>query len=289
MNFALSRLPSVNEAAFNFYSNQSKFLCHSETKIDLLRKIKNWVQNVQNKCIFWLQNMTDTGKFTINRTIVRDYNDCHQLGASFFFKRNEKNRNNVFRFFTIIATQLNQRFSDLKSHFKNAMKTNPVISTKIMKEQFERFIFKFMSEIKKLLHTQLLLIIDALDECENKNHVKIILHLLARIQTMKFFNMRIFITSRSELSIRLNFDKIFDTHQNFILHEISKSVITHDISVFLRSEFAAIKNNYKNSPFSVMNISLNWSYKQNLQILIIMTVSLFIFAAIMCRFIGETD
>ena len=288
MNFALSRLPSVNEAAFNSYSNQSEPLCHPETRIDLLREIKDWVQNAQDKCIFWLQGMAGTGKSTISRTIARDYNDCHQLGASFFFKRGEGDRNNASRFFTTIATQLGQRLPDLRPHLKNAVETDPVISTKTMKEQFERLILKPMSEIKELLHTQLLLVIDALDECEDEGHVKIVLHLLARIQAMKSLNMRIFITSRPELPIRLDFDKISGTHQDFILHEIPKPVITHDISVFLRSEFAAIKDNYKDSPPSAMGIPLDWPYEQNLQALIIMAVPLFIFAATMCRFIGET-
>ena len=233
--------------------------------------------------------MTGTDKSTINRTIACDYNDRHQLGASFFFKRGEGDRNNASKLFTTIATQLGQRLSNLKPHLKDAVETDPVISTKTMKEQFERLILLPMSKIKELLHTQLLLVIDALDECEDDGHVKIVLHLLAQIQTMKSLKMRILITSRPELPIRLGFDKISGTYQDFILHEIPKPVITHDISVFLRSEFAAIRDNYNLSPPTTMGLPLDWPYEPNLRALIVMAVPLFIFAATMCRFIGETD
>lgn len=184
---------------------------------------------------------------------------------------------------------MGQRFSNLKPRLKKTVKADFVISTKIIKEQFERLILLFMAKIKELLQTQLLLVIDALDKCEDKGHIKIILHFLARIQTMKFFKMRIFIISRSELLICLSFNKISDTYQDFILYEISKSVITHNILVFLRFEFAAIKNNYNLLSLSVMGLSLNWSYKFNLRALIIIAILLFIFAVIMCCFINNTD
>lgn len=41
MNFVLSKLPSVNETAFNSFSDQLEPMCHPETRIALLREIKH--------------------------------------------------------------------------------------------------------------------------------------------------------------------------------------------------------------------------------------------------------
>jgi hypothetical protein len=239
--------------------------------------------------MFWLNGMAGTGKSTISRTIAREFAYGHQLGASFFFKRGEGDRSNASKFFTTIASQLGQFLPDLRPHLKKVAKTDPIISTKTMKEQFQRLVLQPMSEIRELLHTQLLLVIDALDECENEDHIKILLHLLAQIQLIKSLKMRIFVTSRPELPLRMGFKRISDAHQDLILHKISKPVITHDISIFLRSEFTRIRDDYNLSPPSGPGLPLDWPSERKMQVLITMAVPLFIFAATMCRFIGETD
>lgn len=41
INFVLSKLPSVNETVFNSFFDQLESMCHSETRIALLREIKH--------------------------------------------------------------------------------------------------------------------------------------------------------------------------------------------------------------------------------------------------------
>ena len=110
-----------------------------------------------------------------------------------------------------------------------------------MKEQFEKLILRLISEIKDLLTIKLVLVVDTLDECDNKGHITLALHLLlAQTQKLKSLNIRIFLTSRPELPIRLEFNKVPDVYQDLLLHEISKPIIIHDISVFLQSKFTKI-------------------------------------------------
>ncbi len=258
-------------------------MCHSETRIALLSEINDWALNSQSKCIFWLNGMIDTDKSTISQTIARDFTHRRQLGVSFFFKRGEEDRDNAFKFFTTIATQLMQSLSDLRLYLKNVLKMNFVIFTKIMKEQFEKLIFELLF---KLTHSlKILIVIDILNECENEGHVTIILHLLARIQFIESVKLRLLVTSRSNLPVRLNFKQIPESHRDFILHEISRSVIEHDIDAFLRDELSKIRDKYNYLPSFDIDISLDWPSERNMQALIKMTVSLFIFVATMCRFI----
>jgi len=202
-----------------------------------------------------LNDMIDTGKSTISRTIAHNFTRRDQLDASFFFKRGEEDRDNVFKFFTTIATQLVQSLSDLRLYLKNVLKMNSVIFTKIMKEQFEKLIFELLFKLTHSLKT--LIVVDALNECENEGHVIIILHLLKRIQFIESVKLRVLVTSRSELLVRLDFKRIPELHRDFILHEISSPVIEHDIEAFLENELPKIRDVYNCMSFSDVGISSN--------------------------------
>ena len=286
MSWALSRLPSIDEAAFDSFANQSEPMCHPETRTDLLRDINGWALDSRSKCIFWLNDMAGTGKSTISRTIARDFFHRHQLGASFFFKRDEEDRGNASKFFTTITTQLMQSLPDLRPYLKKALETEPAISTKTMKEQFEKLILEPLSDLRRPLKA--LLVIDALDECENEDHIAMILHLLARVQSVESAQLRLFVTSRPELPVRLNFMKIPESHRDFILHDIPRPIIKHDIDVFLRDEFPKIRD-HNLLLLSGADVSSDWPTERNIQALVDLAVPLFIFAAIICRFIGDTS
>jgi hypothetical protein len=199
--------------------------------------------------------MTGIDKSTISRTIARDFTRHRQLGVSFFFKRDEEDRDNAFKFFTIIAAQLMSNLPDLEPYLKKVLKMNSNISNKTFREQFECLIFEPLSELTHSSET--LIVIDALDECENEDHIITILHLLARIQSIESVKLRLLVTSRSELPVRLDFIKIPESHRNFILHEIPPPVIKHDIDAFLRNELPKIRENYNCLPPSGVGIRSN--------------------------------
>ncbi|KAI9656850.1 MAG: hypothetical protein M1821_003489 [Bathelium mastoideum] len=296
MDFALSRLPFVNGASFNSSSDESEPCCHPETRTVLLEEIENWTLKSENKCIFWLNGMAGTGKSTISRTVCQKYrhdttvfditSHC-QLGASFFFKRGEGDRGNASKFFSTLAFQLAQYIPDLRPHLKKALDDDPAISTKVMKEQFEKIILEPLSKLATSLTT--LIVIDALDECDDEDHIARIVHLLARIQQVTSVKLRIMITSRPELPVAVGFVKIPNEHRTFILHEIPLPIITHDIGAFLKDELPKIREKYNLLRASGKAISSDWPTRRNIEDLTSMAVPLFIFAATICRFMAETE
>ena len=99
-------LPYVEAAAFDSHVDELDARCHPGTREDLLHRIREWAQDPQGKCIFWLNGMAGTGKSTISRTVAQSFAEDGQLGASFFFKRGEGERGNASRFFTTITLHL---------------------------------------------------------------------------------------------------------------------------------------------------------------------------------------
>ena len=229
--------------------------------------------------------MAGTGKSTISRTVARSLLDQGLLGASFFFKRGWGDRGNASRFFTTIAAQLVVRMPRLVPNVVKALDSDPAISDKAMKEQFEKLVLQPLSEIPRdpsCNRQKLIIVIDALDECEQERHIKTILHLLSRSRDLKGVSLRIFVTSRPELPIRLGFQQMDgDTHQDVALHKIPALIIEHDLRAFLKDELARIQKDH--------SLPSTWPNQEDLQTLINMARPLFIFAATVCRFIGDRD
>lgn len=99
--------------------------------------------------------------------------------------------------------------------------------------------------------------------------------------------LRIFLTSRPELPIRLSFKAVNREYQDLVLHEIAELVIEHDIAAFFQHELTEIKLRYDDSVPEKRRLPLSWPGQANIDILVTMTVPLFIFAAATCRFIAD--
>jgi hypothetical protein len=280
--FIPSILPSAKRAAFDSYLNEHYARCLPNTRIGLRRKIVEWVEDAQGECIFWLNGMAGIGKSTISRTVAQSFADKGQLGASFFFKRGECDLNNAAKFFTTIAAQLAIKVPGMIPHIRRAIDSDPAISEKALKEQFEKLILQPLSKMQGVSPQawRLVIVVDALDECEGENDIQTILLLLSQLRDMTLVCLRIFVTSRPELPIRLGFKKMKSgIYQDLVLHEISQATIEHDISAFLQHELTKIQVDH--------SLTIDWPGQENIQALVEMAVPLFIFAATVCRFIGD--
>jgi hypothetical protein len=281
-NIDLAKLPTANGASFDSHSDEHTARCLADTRVELKRQIKKWVDDPQGKSIFWLNGMAGTGKSTIARTIAYTFAADGHLGASFFFKKGEGDRSNASKFFTTIATQLMVHLPELIPWIRRAIEADPTISEKILKEQFEKLILQPLSQICQISSQppRVVIVIDALDECEREEDIRAILRLLARAKDEGTV-FRIFVTSRPELPIRLGFTEMAaGTYQDLILHEVPRVTIEHDLSVFFEHELAKIREE--------RSLPLDWPGSTRLRALVNIATPLFIFAATVCRFVGET-
>jgi hypothetical protein len=170
-----------------------------------------------------LSGIAGTGKSTIARTISRDFADQKCLGASFFFSRGRSDLGHAGKFFTTIAVQLANTLPAFKPCVNEAIAKCSNIAQQGLAEQWKHLIFQPLSELRgvSLQSQTIILVIDALDECDGEGDIKWILQLLANAKALETVRLRVLITSRPETPIHFSFDDIPEaTHQDFILHEI---------------------------------------------------------------------
>jgi hypothetical protein len=236
--------------------------------------------------------MAGTGKSTISRTVAHKLAERGVLGASFFFKRGEGDRGKAERFFTTIAAQLVRQLPPLALQVRSAIEADSDISGKAMKEQFEKLILQPLKKVDgdpKNSLTTMVVVVDALDECDQEQDATAIIRLLPQAKQLSWVRLKFFITSRPEFPIRLEFDKISGTYQDLALHQVDEHTIESDISIFFESELSRTRDDYNRLALKDLQLSSDWPGRTNLQILVKMAIPLFIFAKTVCRFVEDRE
>lgn len=268
-------------AAFNSIDRQQYSICLPDTRVDLLQEIYEWADKEDERCIFWLNGLAGTGKSTIAQTIAERYYKEERLGASFFFSRGGGDVSHAIKFFTSIAVQLAINIPSLRQYICDAIFKRKDIASQSFRDQWNQLILFPLSKLgSDLSLPSYMLVIDALDECDKDEHIRMILQLFAEVRTLKTARLRILLTSRPEIPIRHSFYQMPNVeHQDFILHNVQPPTVEHDISLFLEHNLGLIRQEW--------NLEAEWPGKVVLRQLVVYASGLFIWAATVCRFVRE--
>jgi hypothetical protein len=155
------------------------------------------------------------------------------------------------------------------------------IANRSLRDQWQLLVLGPLSKLDSNgCRASYILVVDALDECDDDNNIRIILQLSAEARSLKRIRLRFFLTSRPEIPIRYGFCQIPDTeHKDFVLHNISSSIIDHDIFIFLECNLRLIGQE--------RCLDGGWPGEEIIRYLVQIASGLFIWAATACRFIRE--
>ena len=294
------RLKPLGDAIFDpdreESEEDSEIVCDPHTRVDLLQRIMDWTIDTKEKDIFWLQGKAGTGKSTISRTIAQNLIRKEHPIASFFLKRNT-DRADSDHLFPTIASQLNRHLPSMSPHvldnIEGMEKRSPVAKQK-RESQFKDLILKPLQEIDKGSETPvtIVIVIDALDECDCKEHVKKILSILLKmkqnVEEPWSIKVKFLVTSRPEDYIRnVMEEKHFRDHWEGTSLD-QEPATKDDISRFVNSRLTNFRDDLnQESTRESQKLPANWPSEDKTRRLIEITVPLFIFAATACRFIKD--
>ena len=168
--------------------------------------------------------------------------------GSYFFKRGEIGRNGTNRVFPTLALQLARRIPAYKRSLWQSINGAPAneIEKKSLKSQFSMLLWKPLTMLPTSTFNadSQLIIIDALDECEQLAHLQQLIVLLIELRAVKTVSIRVLLTSRSDPVIM----DIFEPLQNGnLLRTIKLDSLEFredtkdDIRTYLTAVFARIR------------------------------------------------
>ena len=251
------------------------------TRRDVLLQLENWLNDEQDKRVFWLNGLAGTGKSTIAQTFAEMSFADGKLGASFFCSRYYEERSNLQKVFPTLAFQLARRYPRFREELLPVLTANPDVGRETLCSQMEKLIVHPFerTEIRTVI------IIDALDECRDEEPASALLSILSRyLRHIPF--VKFLITGRPELRIRSGFRlESLQPHTDVLrLHEVKRSTVDGDIRLFLKIQLTDITKNR-----SDLNLPEEWPSSTDLDTLCAKAAGLFIFASTVVRFVGSKD
>jgi len=270
----LDRMLHVADAGYLCGDRQG---CMKGTRGDVLFQLERWSRDEQDKRVFWLNGLAGTGKSTIAQTFAEMCFAGGKLGASFFCSRDSDSRSNLRSIFPTLAFQLAHRYPDFRQELLPVLMENPDVGRETLCSQIEKLIVGPF----QATGTHTLIVVDALDECQDKEPASALLSILSRyVDKIPF--VKFFITGRPEPRIRSGFRlESLRPHTDVLkLHEVEPSLVDSDIKLFLKAQLIEIAKNRSDCSFEE-----NWPGPHAIDILCKKAAGFFIYASTVVKFI----
>ena len=282
----LSQLRPVSNATHTRSGPVAK--CNPGTRLEVIKKIRKWLGTRDKQSVCWLNGPAGYGKSALSQTIAERYADQGRLLGSFFFLRGAEDRSHIARLIPTLAHQISISFPATKLLIDGALKEDCTLldSSVSMVHQFRRLITNPLSSLLTLFSHSAksnILVIDALDECDDKVQMAEFIEMLIDISQRDQLPFRIFLTSRVEEHIRKNFS---DARAQSVLYCIDLDAFDArpDIQLYFVQEFGRIYD--QNLPI-MRRIPRPWPSSQALSVLLDKAGSSFMFAGTLVRLVRE--
>ncbi|KAF8673590.1 WD40 repeat-like protein [Rhizoctonia solani] len=238
-NSRLATLDTENKATYDslLYDSTNRRTCTEGTRVQILSELKDWVFASDRESVYWMSGMAGTGKTTIACTFAKWLETEKLLAASFFCTRTDADCQNVARIIPTVAYQLARYCIPFRSALCDILGNDPDLKTKGVTKQFERLLVDPLNMIKNDIPNNLVVVIDALDECNDQRGVEQVLDMLFKHASQ--LPIKFFVTSRPEAEIYTTMTTHAPLRAAIYLHDIEKSLVRADIELYLTQELSS--------------------------------------------------
>ncbi|GJJ11023.1 hypothetical protein Clacol_005252 [Clathrus columnatus] len=243
----LKNMDPVDDARYN--SGYSTTIGRRGCTIDMHKKIledlQAWVSDSKESKVYWMNGTMGTGKTTILYSLCEWLEEKKQLGGNYFCSRTSPQCRNVNDIVPSLAYQLSQYSPAFRSTLCKVLEETPEAGKLDVKRQLARLIQEPMQVMKTAMPENVIVVIDALDECEDCQYVnsytfKLFLDTLLKLAAD--LPLKFFVSSRPEPVICEKMLAPRYLYSVVHLHEIEESIsnLKADIKKYLTEALGPI-------------------------------------------------
>ncbi|KAJ2922624.1 hypothetical protein H1R20_g14451, partial [Candolleomyces eurysporus] len=222
--------------------------CTQGTRLEVIRNVTTWTDNnvsdADEPHVLWMHGYVGCGKSAISQEVCRKSQLQGKPVTSFFFFRNAGDRSKIWRLATTLANQMAAVVPETAPVVRAAVTANPSLKNfpvpiTSVAMQMQSLVYGPLktaaerSPMRSLGGHPFLIVIDGLDECEDKEEIQDLIEgMLAFFDNNPLVPLRIFITSRVEQHIQSHLDV-----PGVLLTDLVDHCSDDDIATFLDTLF----------------------------------------------------
>ncbi|KZP28242.1 hypothetical protein FIBSPDRAFT_1039668 [Athelia psychrophila] len=259
--------------------------CLEGTREGVIGDILTWKDDAAASPICLLSGPAGFGKSAIAQTVAESWAGDGTLIASFFFLRGAGGRSQFAHFITTISFQITVSIPETKPMIEKALRDDPSIPHQSIAKQLQKLILGPLASVTAAhpLTSLLIIVIDALDECNDKQAMHDFIGILTSAAGARRLPLRWLLVSRRDEHINQGFsDDVARANVTWVALEDFDA--TRDIETFLKHRFSEI---LMRNPRLMRGISLPWPSIKDSRALVQKASRMFVFASTLGDFITD--
>ncbi|KAG9024811.1 hypothetical protein FS837_005184, partial [Tulasnella sp. UAMH 9824] len=247
--------------------------CLPGTRVEILERIDNWVRaGANSERVLWIRGMAGRGKSTIASTVAHSWGD-RACCAIYHFRRGQ-NVSNA----SLVCALSRQLARSLDPELRKAILSTVEERDDIINQRLdEQFAALFIASLKSFKNKSfpILIIVDALDECDSVDYTVNFVKLIDRHSSSLPDNLKFLLTSRPEA-------RLLGALEPRKWHAMSLDSVANadaDIQRFLAHTLLQVRNEH--------NIEDHWPTPDVVSELVKMSQGLFQWAHTVVKYVGN--
>jgi hypothetical protein len=251
--------------------------CLEGTRTTVLQEIEDWEADDIATPIYWLKGIVGCGKTAIAQEFADRSAAKGRLGGSFFCSRGSNDLRDLHLIFPTLAYQIALNHpTTFRPALIHVIRSTPDIRHNKLEVQFKELIIGPL----KAIETPITIVIDALDECKDKEQVSQFLSALARhVDNISIH--KIFITGRPEDHIRSGFEILSLWTKMLPLHDVESAIVYSDIKLYVKTRLVEITRRRR------VTVAGHWPSDKDVIAITEISIGLFIVASAIVDFIDD--
>ncbi|KAF5349384.1 hypothetical protein D9758_015520 [Tetrapyrgos nigripes] len=243
-NNPIDNMPKALKALHNADAGQgqTRKACTEGTRTEILSAIINWAMgNSTIKTMgYWICGMAGTGKSTIAMSVCIELEKQNLLGATFFCSRQIPECRDHSLIIPTIAYKLASHLQVFAATLVETLRNEPEVFSKPPSIQLNLLLINPWNQIARTNIQPTVVVVDALDECEDISSV--LSALIPAIHNQMMPGLKFLFTSRPERYIQkhLRIDRPLSYGSEvdgMFLHDVEETLVKEDIMKFITAEF----------------------------------------------------